>query len=165
MMPVGAGPALPPPGASPRDQAVNALDTQVEDGEITTEEADAMLAALDAIHEDHKTADASDFAAAPPSGEDIQARFDTMLSDQVETGALTQDLADQLSAMFENGDIGPPPPPPGGSTSENRGSDMDADMREIMNAILEETRNASPYAANGRTAFSGASPLLADFEV
>ncbi len=50
MMPIGSMPLMPP-GASPRDQVVSSLNAQVEAGEITAEDQEAMLGALDAMHE------------------------------------------------------------------------------------------------------------------
>lgn len=169
MMSVGSMPSMPP-GPSPRDQIVSKLDAQVEAGEITAEDEDAMMAALDAIHEQRMEAGPPDFTSGPPSQEEMQANFESMLAEQVEAGTIDQDQADELAAMFENGELGgpgpngagegaPPPPPPG-----EGGADSNA-MEELMNSLLEKLQSETGYSETGTQSTSSVASLLADFTV
>ncbi|MBN9671629.1 hypothetical protein [Roseibium aggregatum] len=167
MMSIGSMPAMPPSGPSPRDQIVSELEEQVEAGEITSEDQDAMLEALDAIHAERMEAGPPDFSAGPPSEEEMQANFESMLSEQVEAGTLDQDQADQLSEMFASGELGgppaggdmPPPPPPGGGES---GSDS---TEELMTTLLESLQSSNSYNESGDQATTSISSLLADYKV
>ncbi|KZM48511.1 hypothetical protein OA90_20290 [Labrenzia sp. OB1] len=154
-----------PPAASPRDQIVSKLEAQVEAGEITSEDQDAMLDALDAMHSERMEAGVPDFSSGPPSKEEMQANFESMLADQVESGTLDQEQADQLAAMFESGELGgraegnPPPPPPG---EAQQGSDP---MEELMASLLETLQSDSVYNDSGEQSLSGVASMLADFRV
>ncbi|MCK7613532.1 hypothetical protein [Roseibium sediminicola] len=157
-MQIGSMPMMPP-GGSPRDQVVNNLSAQVEAGEITAEDQDAMMEALDAMHAERMENGPPAPGSAPPSQEEIQANFESMLAEQVEAGTLGQDQADHLAEMFEEGELGRPPegqgpPPPGG---EGGGS-----MDELMSAILSQLQSGSTYDGSGEQTGSIAS-LLADY--
>ncbi|POF28708.1 hypothetical protein [Roseibium marinum] len=163
MMSIGSMPAMSPP-TSPRDQIVSKLDEQVEAGEITSEDQDAMLDALDTIHAERMEAGAPDFSAGPPSKEEMQANFESMLADQVESGTLDQEQADQLAEMFESGELGGraeggPPPPPGGA---QQGSDP---LEELMATLLETLQSDSGYDGSGEQSSSSVASMLADFKV
>ena len=148
-----------PSGGSPRDVAVSNLTAQVEAGEISTEDQDAILEALDAMHAE-RAENAPAPGTPPPSKEEVQANFESMLSDQVEAGTLTQDQADHLTEMFEAGELGRPkgPPPAGGMPREM--------MEELMAAVLEQLQSGSGYTDNGdQSTSANTSSMLADFTV
>ncbi len=158
-MQIGSTPP-PPPGPSQRDQDIKRLDAKVESGEISAEDKDAMLEALDAMHEERKAEGRPEQGSTPPTREEMQENFNSLLSDQVEAGTLTQDQADELSAMFEEGELGKGkghggPGPKGGG----EGSKTD----ELLSAILGELQSQSAYNENGENS-SDVSALLADFE-
>lgn len=152
-MQIGSMPMMPQ-GPSPRDQVVSNLSAQVEAGDITAEDQDAMMAALDAIHAERKEAGPPEPGSTPPTREDMQANFETMLSDQVEAGTLDQDQADHLAEMFEEGELGRPPKPgPGG---------QGGDAEELMSAILSQLQSSATYDGSGEQSGSVTS-LLADY--
>ena len=166
MMSIGSMPMVPP-GGSPRDQVVNNLSAQVEAGEISSEDQEAMLDALDAIHAQRQATEKPDFSSGPPAKEEVLAKFETMLSDQVDAGTISQEQADHLSEMFEDGGLsnpghaGPLGQAPGAQSEEQSG----AMMEELMKVVLEQLQGSSNYDGNGDRASSSVSSLLADFKV
>lgn len=182
MMSIGSMPVTPATGSSPRDQIVSTLEEQVESGEITSEDSDAMLAALDSMHEARMAAGESDENSGPPSEDEMQSNFESMLSEQVEAGTLTEDQADELSALFESGELAPPPPPPppadaASSTETDSSSDEDTTTstssstsselttEDLMSALLEQLKNSAGYDNSGSTASSSTDSVFADFLV
>ncbi len=161
MMSIGSMPPPPPPPGMSRESAVQALDEQVEAGEITTEDQDAMMAALDAIHAERQEAGPPEPGSKPPSKDEMLANMETMLSDQVDAGTLTQDQADELLGMFESGEMGgpPPPPPPPGGQASGAGSQTD----QLLSAILEELQSGSGYDETGDSSSSEAEALIVDY--
>ncbi|WP_420414341.1 hypothetical protein [Roseibium sp.] len=159
-MQIGSTPP-PPPGPSPRDQAISSLDEKVEAGEISADDKDAMLEALDAMNEERKAAGRPESGSPPPTREEMQANFETLLSDQVDAGTLTEEQADELSAMFEEGELGKPKGPggPGGPQGGEQGSRAE----ELLSAILSELQSQSAYDENGENN-SDVSALVADFQ-
>ncbi len=157
-MQIGSTPMMPP-GPSPRDQAVASLEAQVEAGEITADDQDAMLEALDAMHAERMENGPPPPNSTRPTKEEIQANFESMLDDQIEAGTIDQDQAEHLLEMFEEGEIGRPPgakePPPG----EN-GSAM---MEELMSAILTQMQSSSAYDGSGDQSDTDVTSLLADY--
>ncbi|MEO9527480.1 hypothetical protein [Roseibium sp.] len=154
-MQIGSMPMMPP-GGSPRDQAVNSLSAQVEAGEISADDQDAMLEALDAIHAERMESGPPEQGSTPPTQEEMQANFDSMLSEQVEAGTLDQEQADKLAELFEEGELGGPPPggqrpPPGGETED------------LMSAILSQLQSGSAYDGSGEQSVSSVASLLADY--
>ncbi|WP_422377383.1 hypothetical protein [Roseibium sp.] len=155
-MQIGSMPMMPQ-GASPRDQVANTLNAQVEAGDITSEDQDAMMAALDAIHTERMEAGRPEPGGTPPSREEMQASFESMLSDQVEAGTLDQDQADHLAEMFEEGELGRPPKP-------GLGSGQGGAAQELLSAILSQLQSGSTYDGSGEQSGEVAS-LLADYTV
>ncbi|MBD8876290.1 hypothetical protein [Roseibium polysiphoniae] len=152
MMSIGSAP--PPPQQTMQSQ----LTAQVEAGEITSEDSDAMLAALEAIHDD--MAPEGGPSSTPPSKEEMQEKMEGLLSDQVDAGTLTQEQADELSAMFESGEMGPPPPPPPGGEA----SGSDSSSEDLVALLLEElTSSTSSYSESGDSTSSATSSLLVDY--
>jgi len=159
MMQIGSMPMMPP-GGSPRDQAVTSLSAQVEAGEISTEDQDAMLEALDAIHAERMEAGPPEPGSAPPTQEEMLANFESMLAEQVEAGTLDQEQADKLAEMFEEGELGGPPPggqmpPPGGE-----GGNM---MEDFMSSLLAQLQSGSSYDGDGSQSTTDVASLLADY--
>eukprot|EP00903_Cladosiphon_okamuranus_P001965 g1963.t1 len=155
-MQIGSMPMMPP-GASPRDQVVSNLSAQVEAGEITAEDQDAMMEALDAIHAERKETGRPEPGSTPPTREEMQANFESMLSEQVEAGTLDQDQADHLAEMFEDGELGRPP-------KEGPRNGQSGQMEELMSAILSQLQSGATYDGSGEQSGSVAS-LLADYTV
>jgi hypothetical protein len=155
-----------PPGVSPRDQVVSNLKSQVEAGEITTEDQDAMLEALDAIHAERMEAGPPERGSAPPSQEEMQANFASLLSEQIEAGTIDQDQADKLLEMFEEGELGRPPAggPPAGGMPPPGANAGGSSVEDLMNSILAQLQSGSNYDGNGDQSSSAIASLLADFK-
>lgn len=152
-----------PPGASPRDQVVSNLSSQVEAGEITADDQEAVIEALDAIQTQREATERPDFSSGPPSSDEVQARFETLLSDQVDAGTISQEQADHLSEMFEEGDLGKPEH--AGPFEQSSTGQSGAVMEELMNAVLEQLQGSSGYDDSGDRSSANVSSLLADFKV
>ena len=153
--------SMMPPGGSPRDQVVSNLNAQVEAGDITAEDQDAMMEALDAIHAERMESGGPQRGGPPPSREEMQANFETLLSEQVEAGTLDQDQADHLAEMFEDGDLGRPPR---GGNGGGQGGGQGALMEELASAILNQLQSGANYDGSGEQSGPVAS-LLADYTV
>lgn len=153
--------SMMPPGGSPRDQVVSTLTAQVEAGDITADDQEAMLEALDAIHAERRENGPPQPGSPAPSQEDMQANFDAMLAGQVEAGTLDQEQADHLAEMFAEGALGRPPegqgpPPPAGDAGSGS-------MNELMSAILSQLQSGSTYDGSGKQS-GGVAALLADYK-
>ncbi len=74
---------------SPQQYFQSKLTEQVSSGEITSSDMDAMLSALEAI--DGEMGPGGSAPSAPPSQGEMQAKLESLLSEQVEAGTLTQD--------------------------------------------------------------------------
>ncbi|WP_417686159.1 hypothetical protein [Roseibium sp.] len=151
---------------SPQQMMQTQLSSQVEAGNITEADSDAMLAALEAIHDD--MAPEGGPSSTPPSKDEMQDKLEGLLSEQVDAGTLTQEQADELAAMFASGEMGPPPPPEGGGPmgpppSEASGTSSDS-SEDLLARLLEELSAAqsSGYSNNGSTT-SSASSMLVDY--
>lgn len=121
---------------SPRDMLQNTLATQVASGKINASDQDALSAALDSIDSSMQAARGSfsSTRAAPPSPDEAKSKIESLINDQVSSGSLTSDQADELKQLFSdtfaNGPGGgrgahggpPPGPPPG----EGQGGDSDS---------------------------------------
>ncbi|WP_319530065.1 hypothetical protein [uncultured Cohaesibacter sp.] len=157
---------------SPQVQISNELQSLTDSGEISTEDQDALSGALQDISSGMGFP-LADFASEPPSKEEVDAKIDSLISEQVESGSLTQEQADQLSALFdelgsstEATDAGAPPPPPaggpggaggpppaGGSGSEEDEEEDDSvsSVTDVLSTFLQQLQeqNATGYSAAG----------------
>lgn len=162
-MQIGSGPP------SPQQMMETQLSKQVEAGDITSEDSDAMLAALEAIHDD--MAPDQTASTEPPSQEEMQTKLEGLLSEQVEAGTLTSEQADELAAMFESGEMGPPPPP-GGMGGAPMGpppsdsAESESESEDLVAKLLEElsAANSDSYSSEGTSSSSSdVTSLFADY--
>lgn len=148
---------------SPQQFFQSKLTEQVSSGDITSDDMDAMLSALEAI--DDEMAPSGTPSTEPPSQEEMQAKLEGLLSEQVEAGTLTQEQADELASMFESGEMAPPPPPGGGGgggmpvTSE----EDDETTEDLLAKLLEELQTKTGYSASGTSTSSSSTSLLVDY--
>ncbi len=159
MISVGSSPP------SPQQAMQSQLSAQVEAGAITEDDSDAMLVALEAIHDD--MAPEGGPSSEPPSQEEMQEKLEGLLSEQVEAGTLTQEQADELSAMFESGEMGPPPPPGGAPMApppSEASGESSTDSENLVAKLLEELSSSetSGYSQTGDTTTT-ASSMLVDY--
>ncbi|NVO13670.1 MAG: hypothetical protein HXX10_06515 [Rhodoplanes sp.] len=117
--------------SSPRDRLQNELLSEISSGTVSASDQSALSSALDSIDSALKSTGESSRSAgsAPPSPDEMKAKITDLINQQVKSGALTSDQADELSNIFDSafkngaggpggagGAGGPPPggPPPGG---------------------------------------------------
>ena len=167
---------------SPRERLQKELESEISSGTIKASDETSLEAALDAIDEameaSRPTAGSSGGrgAAAP---EDMKAKIDGLIDDQVEDGTLTADQADALKQLFANaapqggpggpgGAGGPPPPPPEDeeTTSSTTASSSKTDIASLLQDFLEQLQNkkgsTSAYGTDGASTGSGLMALVLD---
>lgn len=153
--------------ASPRDRLQTELTSEIQSGAISSSDKDALSSALDTID---KALSANRPAAGgkPPSPDDMKAKVDSLIQEQVDAGALTSDQATELSKVFENtfkkggpgGAGGPPPGPPpseaSGSSSSSTTSSTDSEddplskLLEMLQKVMS-SKGSSDYSSTGKT--------------
>lgn len=144
---------------SPQQYFQSKLTEQVSSGEITSSDMDAMLSALEAI--DGEMGPGSSAPSAPPSQGEMQAKLESLLSEQVEAGTLTQDQADELASLFESGEMAPPPPPGGGGMPPM--TEDDDTTEDILAKLLEELQTKTGYSASGTNTVASSTSLIVDY--
>ena len=96
---------------------------------------------------------------APPSPDEMQAKVDELIAEQVEAGNLTEEQAAELSDLFEEtfaqGPKGPGGPPPSGGSES---SDMLADFLEK----LQNQSGSASYGGDGSSTSTSTASLLFD---
>ncbi|MGY4749856.1 hypothetical protein ACVNHC_08375 [Pannonibacter sp. Q-1] len=144
---------------SPQQYFQSKLTEQVSSGEITSSDMDAMLSALEAI--DGEMGPGGSAPSAPPSQGEMQAKLESLLSEQVEAGTLTQDQADELASLFESGEMAPPPPPGGGGMPPM--TEDDDTTEDILAKLLEELQTKTGYSASGTNTVASSTSLIVDY--
>jgi hypothetical protein len=98
-------------GSSPFSNLTDEISSAVQAGVLSQTDATALDSALGSISS-ALSSSSSDGSTAPG---DIKSKVDSLISDQVSSGNLTQDQAKELEAFFAAGPGGAgAPPPPGG---------------------------------------------------
>lgn len=169
---------------SPRDRLQNELTSEISAGKVKSADLDPLTAALDSIDETLKSQREADRAAGsgPPSPDDIKSKIDDLIADQVSSGKLTSDQADELKNVFANafasgpgGARGPHGPPPGGGPGGVAGaegtddtSDTDGTIQDLLASFLktlqESMSQTQGYNANSQQSQSLSAALLIDFQ-
>lgn len=174
---------------SPLQKLQQELQAELTSGKISSGDQTALSTALDSI-DSSLQADRASGGTRPQHG-GVKSKIDDLIGDQVSSGQLTSDQADELKDLFEaafaqgpggaKGAGGPPPgggpggPPPSDSADGSDDSDSSTDVSDIMQKFLDSLKQslAAPattsnsYSARGTTA-SGASAsfaaLLVDYK-
>lgn len=180
-------PAPPPSG---KDRLASAIDGEVSAGAISQTDAAALTGALDTIDRSlsaDRDASATSSRAARLDPAEMQGRIDDLISDQVSSGALTEDQADLLSELLaQQGDEGgpeaagggaggpgsvggpPPGPPPGDMQGATREATAGSSVSDLLASFIEQLKAAqssgTAYAADGQTGNQQAAALLFDFK-
>lgn len=178
---------------SPLQRLQDEMASQVQAGTINASDQDALGTALESIDASLKSSmEASRGSGTRPSPEDMKAKIDDLISQQVESGALTTDQAIELKSIFSNaapqgrpdgagrpeGAGGPPPMAMTGSesdddsstssTSSSSSSSTTSDIQKLLEDFiksLQEKLNSSStsYGASGQSG-SITAALLIDFK-
>ncbi|MBB4837454.1 hypothetical protein HNP52_000505 [Sphingomonas kyeonggiensis] len=166
----------------PRAQMDARIGAAASAGTISSDDQNALSSALDTID----TSLASDRASGGKPG-DMKERINGLIDSQVESGALTDDQAEELKSFFAQGPDGgqggpggpqgaggpPPGPPPSGTSDSDEDSTDDTDTTtqiseaaarqlEAMTAFLQKLRDAAAsgsatYGSNAGTSSNGSS--------
>ncbi|MGV3634717.1 MAG: hypothetical protein ACO1NY_10255 [Pseudorhodoplanes sp.] len=164
---------------SPRDMLQNELLSEVSSGKISTEDQDALSAALDTIDAAMQGSRPAG-GGKPPSPDEMKAKIDGLIQEQVDSGALTAAQAEELKEVFANamppGGPGGPGGPgrPGGATgdeasiagaTDNSGATTDvADLISDFVKLLQESKGSKGYGDSGDALLSDISALLVDYK-
>jgi hypothetical protein len=187
----------PPPTShahSGKGRMADAIAQQQQTGALSSTDATALTSALDAIDSGLQDS-SSTTGTASGSGStqsarldpsDMQDRIDSLISDQVDSGALTSDQANELSNLFAShgtsvtdstagGLDGPPPgPPPADGGASPDGTDATSatpgttSANDLLSTFIQQLQAAQSskagYGASGTTASQSSSALLFDFK-
>lgn len=156
---------------SPLQKLQQELQAELTSGKISNGDQDALSSALDSIDQSMQADRGSASGGTRPSPDDMKAKIDDLIGDQVSSGKLTSDQADELKGVFQaafadgpggaKGAGGPPPgggpggPPPSDSSDD---SDSSTNVSDIMQQFLDslkqslEASTSSAYSASGTTA-------------
>lgn len=165
---------------SPLSRLKTELASEVSAGTISSADQSALSSALDDIDASMK-AGRSTSGSQPPSSDEMQAKIDSLIDDQVSSGKLTSDQAEELKEVFANtfaeGAGGPPPGGPpasdstdsaaaasgtSGSSSTSSTDPADTDQDGTVTAA-ERAAYEAANASDGGAGDSGMSKLLSDF--
>lgn len=169
------------PRPDPRAQMDARIAAAASAGTISSDDQNALSSALDTID----SSLASDRASGGKPG-DMKDRINGLIDSQVESGALTDDQAEELKSFFAQGPDGgkggpggpqgaggPPPGPPPSASGDSDGDSDDTDTTtqiseaaarqlEAMTAFLQKLRDAAAsgsatYGSNAGTSSNGSS--------
>lgn len=157
----------------PGQQIGQELQSMAESGEISSEDKVALQSAAFEIGNELKSS-RPEVGSTPPTAEEMSEKIDSLISEQVEAGTLTEEQAETLTEVFETVQEnapqgGPPPggpggpggPPPGGGSSED--SDSDSDSNAMLEQFLQnlQEQSATSYSSSGNV--SGDSSFLFNY--
>ncbi|MGV7213605.1 hypothetical protein [Bradyrhizobium sp. UFLA05-112] len=162
---------------SPLDLLKSELTKEVSAGTISSSDESALSSALDDIDSALKSDGSSSSSSTPPSPDEMQSKIDNLIQNEVSSGKLTSDQADELKNVFANtfsNGAGAPPPPPDASSDSSSTSSTDsissstssADlMKELIALLQNATSQSTSYSSSGNVSSSSASSsLLVDYK-
>lgn len=166
---------------SPLSRLKTELASEVSAGTISSADQSALSDALDSI-DSAMQASRPEKGSRPPSPDEMQSKIDSLIGDQVSSGALTSDQAEELKTVFANtfaqgpggpgGAGGPPPgPPPGesddGSSSSSSTSSSNSDLAKLLTDFLQSLKDSKSsstgYGASGDQLSSQLRSLILDY--
>lgn len=116
-MQVMASAGMSRPPMNPRTDMDNKISAAVEAGSISETDATALETALDSIDSALSSSSSTSSSKLDPS--EMKDRIDSLISDQVEAGTLTEEQAAELQSLFAQGPSGGGGTPPEMATSED----------------------------------------------
>lgn len=162
-----------PQSFSPLSRLKTELASEVSAGTISSSDQSALSSALDAI-DSAMQASRPTAGSKPPSPEEMQAKIDSLIEDQVSSGKLTTDQAEELKTVFANafeggpGGAGGPPPgsgPDDSSTSSSSSSDSDLAMvlTDFLQSLKDSKSSSTGYGSSGDSLSSQLQSLILDY--
>ena len=174
---------------SPLQKLQDELQSEVNNGAISSSEQDALSAALTDIGSAMQASRASDQdSGTRPSPGDLKSKIDDLIESQVSSGKLTSDQATELQGIFKaafangpGGSRGPGGPPPGGgpggpppsdeasSSDDTSSTSLEDILKQFLKSLQEQmsASSSSSYSATGTASSSNSvsfSALLIDYQ-
>jgi hypothetical protein len=154
----------------------NELLSQISSGAIDSGDKDALSAALNSI--DATLRSSAPTAGTRPSPDQMQAKIESLIDDQVESGKLTGEQAEELKNVFSSalpqggpgGPGGPKGPPPSGGMKGIGGEEEDEESTDVADLLteflknLQEANGTQGYGEKGDKLLSEISSLLFDYK-
>ncbi|MBA4036437.1 MAG: hypothetical protein C0480_17755 [Bradyrhizobium sp.] len=174
---------------SPLQKLQDELQSEVNNGAISSSDQDALSAALTDIDSAMQASRASDHdSGTRPSPGDLKSKIDDLIESQVSSGKLTSDQATELQGIFKaafangpGGSRGPGGPPPGGgpggpppsdeasSSDDTSSTSLEDILKQFLESLQEQmsASSSSSYSATGTASSSNSvsfSALLIDYQ-
>lgn len=151
---------------SPLKMLQTELASEVKSGTISSADQSALSSALDDIDQAMQSSKPS--AGSRPSPDEMKSKIDSLISDEVSSGKLTSDQADELKGVFAKafqggpggpGGAGGPPPGggaggAGGSKSSEKTDPADSNGDGTVSAIEQAAYNATDKTSSDSTSSS-----------
>lgn len=161
---------------SPRDMLQNELLSSISSGAIQAGDKEALSAALDSIDATLRSRPAG--GGKPPSPDEMKAKIESLIDDQVDSGKLTTDQAEELKNVFANampqggpggrgGPGGPSGPGGGGILGASESEDESTDVVDLISdfiKLLQEAKGTQGYGEQGDKLLSQISSLVVDYQ-
>jgi hypothetical protein len=162
----------------------NELVSEVSSGKISATDQDALSAALDSIDATMRSQRPEIGGGKPPSPDEMKAKIEGLIQNQVDSGALTSEQAEELKGIFadampQGGPGGPRGPGGRGGSSGSEGaggvegssdtqaSDGSTDVADLLSdflKLLQESKGSKSYGDSGDALLSDISALLLDYK-
>lgn len=180
----------PPPRhqGSMKDQMSSTISNELSAGSLSSTDATALTSALTSIDTSlsaDRTSSSTSGSSSKLDPASMKDKIDSLISDQVSAGLLTDNQASELKNLFASGgqstssstsrDIagagGPPPAPPPGPPPDDASSDPSSNdntssssVRDLLSSFIKQLQSSqvssSAYAATGTSKNSYASSAL-----
>lgn len=162
---------------SPLQRLQNELASEVQAGTIGSADQAALSSALSDI--DSALKSQMQAGGSRPSPEDMKAKIDDLIANEVSEGDLTAEQAEELKNVFASamqggpGSAGGPPPgpPPGGSEEDDDSTtsatstetDVSELLKEFLKKLQESQSSTSSYGSNGSNLASEIESLIVNY--
>jgi hypothetical protein len=168
---------------SPREMLQNELLSEVSSGAISTDDQDALSAALDDIDSTLRSQRPSP-GSARPSPSEMKSKIEDLIASEVQNGKLTSDQAEELKNVFANafshgpggaggpggqgGPGGPGACAAGGSGNASGSSDSSDQLSQMLDDFLKLVQQSlsknSNYDASGDTGSVTITALVMNYQ-
>lgn len=145
---------------SPLKMLQTELASEVKSGTISSADQSALSSALDDIDQAMQSSKPS--AGSRPSPDEMKSKIDSLISDEVSSGKLTSEQADELKGVFAKAFQGGPGGPggaggAGGSKSSEKADPADSNGDGTVSAIEQAAYNATNKTSSDSTSSTSSS--------
>ena len=155
---------------SPLKMLQDELASEVKAGTISSADQSALNSALSDIDSAMQASKPS--AGSRPSPDEMKAKIEGLIDDQVESGNLTSEQAEELKGVFENafkggpgGAGGPPPGGAGGSGSSESTEEADTNKDGTVSAAEQAAYDAKTSSTSDTSSASTSTSSSSDSDV